>query len=117
MVMDLVEGGELFDAVAEQGKLSENDARMYFQQLVEGISHCHLRRVYHRDIKPENLLLSQDKKTLKITDFGLSSIKGANSTTELWHTTMGSVSTQAASNHIMDTKYSRTILSSVLSSD
>ena len=91
MVMDLVQGGELFDAVAEQGRLHEDEARMYFQQLADGIHHCHMRRVYHRDIKPENLLLSPDKKILKITDFGLSSIKGANSATELLHTTMGSV--------------------------
>lgn len=90
MVMDLVTGGELFDAVAEAGRLPEARARLYFQQLVDGILYCHSRRVYHRDLKPENLLLSEDKQTIKITDFGLSSIKATNTSTELLHTIMGS---------------------------
>ncbi|KAI0566228.1 Serine/threonine-protein kinase [Gracilaria domingensis] len=88
--MDLVTGGELFDAVAEQGRLPEPLARSYFQQLVDGIHYCHSRRVYHRDLKPENLLLTADKKTIKITDFGLSSIKAENAASELLHTIMGS---------------------------
>lgn len=90
MVMDLVTGGELFDAVAAEGRLSEVRTRLYFQQLVDGVHYCHTRRVYHRDLKPENLLLSGDKQTLKITDFGLSSIKAQNASSELLHTIMGS---------------------------
>lgn len=90
MVMDLVTGGELFDAVAAEGRLPEDRTRLYFQQLVDGVDYCHSRRVYHRDLKPENLLLSGDKHTLKITDFGLSSIKAQNASTELLHTIMGS---------------------------
>lgn len=90
MVMDLVTGGELFDAVAAEGRLNEAKARLYFQQLVDGIHYCHTRRVYHRDLKPENLLLSGDKQMLKITDFGLSSIKQQNAASELLHTIMGS---------------------------
>lgn len=90
MVMDLVTGGELFDAVADRGRIPELTARSYFQQLVDGVHYCHSRRVYHRDLKPENLLLSADKQTLKITDFGLSSIKAHNASSELLHTIMGS---------------------------
>lgn len=90
MVLDLVTGGELFDAVAEQGRLPETTARLYFQQLVDGIQYCHSRRVYHRDLKPENLLLTDGKKSIKITDFGLSSIKSQDASTELLHTIMGS---------------------------
>lgn len=90
MVMDLVTGGELFDAVAAVGRLPEAVARSYFQQLIDGIAYCHSRRVYHRDLKPENLLLSGDKKVLKITDFGLASIKEVGAKSELLHTVMGS---------------------------
>lgn len=90
MVMDLVTGGELFDAVAEAGRLPEVRSRRYFQQLVDGIQYCHTRGVYHRDLKPENLLLTSDKQTLKITDFGLSSIKAHNASSELLHTILGS---------------------------
>jgi serine/threonine protein kinase len=45
----------------------------YFWQLVEGVMYCHARGLAHRDIKLENLLLSDDGKTLKITDFGFAS--------------------------------------------
>lgn len=90
MVMDLVTGGELFDAVAAEGRLPETRTRSYFQQMVDGVQYCHSRRVYHRDLKPENLLLTGDKKTLKITDFGLSSIKQQDTSSELLHTIMGS---------------------------
>lgn len=90
MVMDLVTGGELFETVAKHGRLAEDTARTYFQQLVDGIEYCHSRRVYHRDLKPENLLVSEDRRTLKITDFGLASIKEQNASTELLWTVMGS---------------------------
>ena len=88
LVMELVTGGELFDIISDRGRLSEPDGRVYFQQLVCGIDYCHRRLVYHRDLKPENLMLSEDG-ALKIVDFGLSSIKSANSGTELLHTVCG----------------------------
>ena len=44
----------------------------YFQQLVLGLEYLHHHDIFHRDIKPSNLLLSKDKKTLKISDFGVS---------------------------------------------
>eukprot|EP00171_Calliarthron_tuberculosum_P010055 IDg10055t1 len=90
MVMDLVTGGELFDVVADQKRLPEAQARAYFQQLVDGVEYCHSRRVYHRDLKPENILVSEDKRQLKITDFGLASIKEQNASSELLWTVMGS---------------------------
>lgn len=90
IVIELVTGGELFDLVANHGRLSEHLARRYFHQLVDAVAYCHSRRVYHRDLKPENLLLSEDGSTLKITDFGLSSIKRADTSDELLHTVTGS---------------------------
>lgn len=70
IVMDLVKGGELFTMIERQGKLDESTARSYFQQLVNGMHHCHTRGVFHRDLKPENLLLDENG-VLKITDFGV----------------------------------------------
>eukprot|EP00181_Compsopogon_caeruleus_P001539 CAMPEP_0184686000 /NCGR_PEP_ID=MMETSP0312-20130426/20978_1 /TAXON_ID=31354 /ORGANISM="Compsopogon coeruleus, Strain SAG 36.94" /LENGTH=534 /DNA_ID=CAMNT_0027140657 /DNA_START=538 /DNA_END=2142 /DNA_ORIENTATION=- len=75
IVMDLVRGGELFEMIEKQGELSEKLARKYFQQLVDGVEYCHRRGVVHRDLKPENLLVDANG-TLKITDFGVSSMKG-----------------------------------------
>lgn len=88
--MDLVTGGELFTKILKEGKLPETVARNYFQQLVDGIEYCHRRGVCHRDLKPENLLIDETTGELKITDFGLSAMKGASTTEELLHTQCGS---------------------------
>ncbi|KAI9392277.1 hypothetical protein POPTR_006G068400v4 [Populus trichocarpa] len=69
-----------------QGRLSENESRRYFQQLIDAVAHCHRKGVYHRDLKPENLLLDAFGN-LKVSDFGLSALrqKGVG----LLHTTCG----------------------------
>ncbi|KAE8675812.1 CBL-interacting protein kinase 5 [Hibiscus syriacus] len=85
--MELVRGGELFSKVA-MGRLREDLARLYFQQLVSVIDFCHSRGVYHRDLKPENLLLDEDG-SLKITDFGLSAFSEHLKQDGLLHTTCG----------------------------
>lgn len=73
IVLELVEGGELFDKIASEGRLSEDRARFHFKQLVEGMEYCHSLGICHRDLKPENLLLDA-KGDLKITDFGVSTL-------------------------------------------
>ena len=72
MVMEFVPGGELFDFIVSNGRLSEPRARVMFQQLVSGVEYCHQHMVVHRDLKPENLLL--DGEQLRIADFGLSNV-------------------------------------------
>ncbi|KAF4367319.1 hypothetical protein F8388_025737 [Cannabis sativa] len=73
IILEYVTGGELFDKIAQQGRLSEADSRRYFQQLIDGVDYCHSKGVYHRDLKPENLLLDS-QGNLKISDFGLSAL-------------------------------------------
>lgn len=70
IVLEFVDGGELFDKIAKNGRLKEDEARRYFQQLINAVDYCHSRGVYHRDLKPENLLLDS-YGVLKISDFGL----------------------------------------------
>ncbi|KAJ1282091.1 hypothetical protein BS78_03G023200 [Paspalum vaginatum] len=86
-VMEYVHGGELFARVA-QGRLREDDARRYFQQLVSAVAFCHARGVYHRDIKPENLLVD-DAGDLKVSDFGLSAVADQMRHDGLFHTFCG----------------------------
>ncbi|XAR66770.1 Non-specific serine/threonine protein kinase [Bertholletia excelsa] len=85
--MELVRGGELFSKIAK-GRLSEDVARQYFQQLISAVDFCHSRGVYHRDLKPENLLLDDDGN-LKVTDFGLSAFSDHLRQDGLLHTTCG----------------------------
>ncbi|GAV82505.1 Pkinase domain-containing protein/NAF domain-containing protein [Cephalotus follicularis] len=85
IILEFVAGGELYDRIV-QGRLPEKEARRYFQQLIDAVSHCHEKGVYHRDLKPENLLLDC-YGNLKVSDFGLSALPQQG--VELLHTTCG----------------------------
>ena len=71
LVMEYVEGGELFNLVNDQEGLKENDARRLFRQIISGIEYCHQNLVAHRDLKLENILVDR-QGNIKIVDFGLS---------------------------------------------
>ncbi|KAJ1292498.1 hypothetical protein BS78_02G396000 [Paspalum vaginatum] len=88
IVLEFVMGGDLHDTVATSGRLEEDEARRYFQQLINAVDYCHSRGVYHRDLKLENLLLDV-AGNLKISDFGLSAISDQVKNDGLLHTTCG----------------------------
>jgi len=73
VVMEYVKSGELFDYIVEKGRLQEDEARTFFQQIISGVEYCHRNMVVHRDLKPENLLL-HSRGNVKIADFGLSNV-------------------------------------------
>lgn len=87
-VLEYVTGGELFNKIASKGRLKEDEARKYFQQLINAVDYCHSKGVYHRDLKPENLLLDNNGN-LKISDFGLSALPQQLREDGLLHTTCG----------------------------
>jgi len=74
LVMELVNGGELFYKIVDKGSYSEVEARDIVRQLVEGVDYLHNQGIAHRDLKPENLLCSETDRgvVIKIADFGLS---------------------------------------------
>ncbi|CCW64756.1 unnamed protein product [Phytomonas sp. EM1] len=71
-IMELAEGGELFDLILSKRYFSEPEARHYFQQLISAIDYCHSCGVAHKDLKAENLLLDRYNRLL-VCDFGFSS--------------------------------------------
>ncbi|KAF7836866.1 CBL-interacting serine/threonine-protein kinase 1 isoform X1 [Senna tora] len=89
MVLEYVNGEDLFDRIASKGRLTEAEGRKLFQQLIDGVSYCHNKGVFHRDLKLENVLVD-NKGNIKITDFGLSALPQHLRKDGLLHTTCGS---------------------------
>lgn len=59
LVMELVNGGDLFDAITRVTRFSENQARVMIKHLASAMAYLHNMGIVHRDIKPENLLVSR----------------------------------------------------------
>uniref|UniRef100_A0A673C8A7 Maternal embryonic leucine zipper kinase n=1 Tax=Sphaeramia orbicularis TaxID=375764 RepID=A0A673C8A7_9TELE len=70
MVLEYCPGGELFDYIIAKDRLSEEETRVFFRQIVSAIAYVHSQGYAHRDLKPENLLIDADHN-LKLIDFGL----------------------------------------------
>ncbi len=71
LIMEYLEGGELYDLIVNSKKLSEKDTFLFFIQILSAVHYLHQNKIVHRDLKPENLLLDRKKKQIKLVDFGL----------------------------------------------
>ena len=71
--MDLCTGGEIFFHLNRLKKLSEEQAKFFFCEIILGIEYLHGKNVVYRDIKPENILIDVDGH-IRIADFGLSKL-------------------------------------------
>uniref|UniRef100_A0A671U376 Doublecortin-like kinase 3 n=1 Tax=Sparus aurata TaxID=8175 RepID=A0A671U376_SPAAU len=77
LVMELVSGGDLFEAISERGKFSEAEAGLMVSDMSEALNYIHCRSIVHRDLKPENLLIEHVAAgicRLKLGDFGLAMV-------------------------------------------
>ena len=74
LVLEHVEGGELFDYVSSNGALPEEEAVRLFRQIIGGLSYCHRFNICHRDLKPENILLD-GARNVKLADFGMAALQ------------------------------------------
>jgi len=76
LVLELCEGGELYDRIQQKQYYPEQEAKLCCHQLLEAVSYIHGRGIMHRDLKPENILLSSKVSNIdiKISDFGLARI-------------------------------------------
>lgn len=74
LILEYIEGGELFDYLIKRGRLLEYEAINYFKQIIHGIGYLHQFNICHRDLKPENLLLDFNKN-IKIADFGMAALQ------------------------------------------
>ena len=73
IIMEYINGGNLFSFVKKRRKLTEKISIFLFRQIILGIKHIHSQGIVHRDIKLENILIDLNN-TIKICDFGISRI-------------------------------------------
>lgn len=76
LVLEILEGGELFNYIYEKGQLQPNEYYRIMKCLLEALAYMDSKGIMHRDLKPENMILKQkdiqlEKNQLKLVDFGL----------------------------------------------
>ncbi|XP_042508945.1 probable serine/threonine protein kinase IRE4 isoform X4 [Macadamia integrifolia] len=82
LVMEYLNGGDLYSLQRNVGCLEEDVAHIYIAELVLALEYLHSLGIVHRDLKPDNILIAHDGH-IKLTDFGLSKIGLMNSTVDL----------------------------------
>mmetsp|Transcript_16944 Transcript_16944/g.18999 ORF Transcript_16944/g.18999 Transcript_16944/m.18999 type:complete len:592 (+) Transcript_16944:244-2019(+) len=73
MVLEYLEGGELFEKVKKNGQYSEEKAARIMKQFLKALQYLHAKNIVHCDLKPENVLLGARDTDVKLADFGLAS--------------------------------------------
>jgi len=81
LVLELVQGGELYDKIVEDGEYTEDESKNILMQILDAVEYLHEKGIAHRDLKPENILcVTQTSKKsprfekIKVADFGLSKV-------------------------------------------
>jgi serine/threonine-protein kinase HSL1 (negative regulator of Swe1 kinase) len=75
LIMEYIEGGELFSYIGDIGTLPEIEVVHLFRQIIVAMLYCHRVNIHHRDLKPENILLDRESMTIKIVDFGMAALQ------------------------------------------
>jgi len=78
LVLEYLSGGDLQSLIRKQN-IPLEQALDYIEQICAGLGHAHHCSIIHRDIKPQNLLLTTDRSTVKIADFGVARVSASDS--------------------------------------
>jgi len=82
LILQLVEGGELFDKIITNGHMNESQARNIIRQAMEALQYLHAHKIVHRDLKPENLLCKDNSlQEILLGDFGFARVVQDNEQT------------------------------------
>lgn len=66
IVMEYLDGGELFDKITEMKNFNEYKAAEYMEQILSAVFYLHSKKIVHRDIKPENIILETKSDDSKV---------------------------------------------------
>ena len=69
VVMEFVQGKTLFDKIMEKGKLAEDQARIYFKQIMVFLEYIHSKGFMHRNLTPHGILVDDTTNALKVVDY------------------------------------------------
>ncbi|KAI7865145.1 kinase-like domain-containing protein [Spinellus fusiger] len=69
IVMEYMDGGELYKLLKREHHLSETQAKVWFKEIIEAVDYIHKNNIVHRDLKPENVLVTENNH-MKLCDFG-----------------------------------------------
>uniref|UniRef100_A0A3P9D5Z3 non-specific serine/threonine protein kinase n=1 Tax=Maylandia zebra TaxID=106582 RepID=A0A3P9D5Z3_9CICH len=83
IVTEYAKNGEMFDHLTSNGRLSEDEARKKFWQILAAVDYCHRHHIVHRDLKTENLLLDANMN-IKLADFGFGNFYNAGEPLSTW---------------------------------
>ncbi|KAF2190554.1 Pkinase-domain-containing protein [Zopfia rhizophila CBS 207.26] len=75
VIMEYIQGGELFHYIGETGGLREIEVVHLFRQIIAALLYCHRLNIHHRDLKPENILLDRTAGKIKLVDFGMAALQ------------------------------------------
>ncbi len=76
IVMELLQGQDLFDRLDQLGRISLSDTATILVQVARALTRAHQLGIVHRDLKPENVFLVQedDTEVAKVLDFGVAKL-------------------------------------------
>lgn len=83
IVTEYAKNGEMFDHLTSNGRMSEDEARKKFWQILTAVDYCHRHHIVHRDLKTENLLLDANMN-IKLADFGFGNFYNAGEHLSTW---------------------------------
>jgi len=91
MVLEILEGGELFDRIVSKGSYSEKEASDLMAVMASTLAHLHAQGIVHRDLKPENLMYldKTPASPIKVTDFGLAKLIPHDGVSHMMHSACG----------------------------
>uniref|UniRef100_A0A8C7Q0T2 non-specific serine/threonine protein kinase n=1 Tax=Oncorhynchus mykiss TaxID=8022 RepID=A0A8C7Q0T2_ONCMY len=83
IVTEYAKNGEMFDYLTSNGRMSEDEARKKFWQILMAVDYCHRHHIVHRDLKTENLLLDTNMN-VKLADFGFGNFYNSGEPLSTW---------------------------------